>query len=80
MMTEEILSFRKGYWTSCFPIEARYYQYGRFGPARTLTTQMLSSPEALQTFQDELTRRENAQEWGFIAYYTPMVTQQRRPG
>ena len=80
MIPEEVLSFRKEYWTSRFPIEARFYQFGLFGPSRTLTTQMLSSPEALQAFQDELIRRESAHEWCFIAYYKALVPEQHRPG
>jgi hypothetical protein len=49
------------------------YAFGSFGSARTLITQRIASPEALAAFQDELTRRESAHEWSFIAYYEPVV-------
>jgi hypothetical protein len=80
MIAEAVLSFRKEYWTNRFPIEARFYQFGLSGPSGTLTTQRLSSPEALQAFQDELIRRESTYEWCFIAYYESMVPDQHHPG
>jgi hypothetical protein len=73
MIAEELISFRKHFWPGCFPIEARVYEFGSFGSARTLITQRIASPEALAAFQDELTRRESAHEWSFIAYYEPVV-------
>jgi hypothetical protein len=73
MMAEELLSFRQHFWPGCFPIEARVYEFGSFGPSRTLIIQRIASPEALAAFQEELTRRESAHEWGFIAYYEPLV-------
>jgi hypothetical protein len=73
MMAEELISFRKHFWPSRFPIEARVYAFGSFGPSRTLNTQRIGSPEALAAFQDELTRRESAHDWCFIAYYEPIV-------
>jgi hypothetical protein len=66
---EELLSFRQQFWPDRFPIEARYYQFGSFGPSCTLTTQRISSAQELHAFQDELNRRERAHEWSFIAYY-----------
>jgi hypothetical protein len=73
MMAEELISFRKHFWPSRFPMEAWVYAFGSFGPSRTLITQRIASPEALAAFQDELTRREIANEWRFIAYYEPIV-------
>lgn len=73
MIAEELISFRKHFWPSRFPIEARVYAFGLFGPSRTLITQRIASPEALSAFQDELTRRESAHDWRFIAYYEPIV-------
>ena len=60
MIAEELISFRKHFWPSRFPIEARVYA---FGPFRTLITQRIASPEALCAFQDELTRRVSAHDW-----------------
>ena len=57
MIAEELISFRKNFWPSRFPIEARVYE---FGPSRALITQSIASPEALAAFQDELARRESA--------------------
>ena len=73
MIAEELISFRKHFWPSHFPIEARVFEFGSFGPSRTLITQSIASPEALAAFQAELTRRESADEWRFIAYYEPIV-------
>ncbi len=39
MMAEELISFRKHFWPSRFPIEARVHEFGSFGPSRTLITQ-----------------------------------------
>jgi hypothetical protein len=73
MIAEELISFRKNFWPSRFPIEARVYAFGSFGPSRTPITQRIASPEALSAFQDELTRQESAHDWRFIAYYEPIV-------
>lgn len=73
MIAEELISFRKHFWPSRFPIEARVHEFGSFGPSRTLITQSIASPVALAAFQAELTRRESADEWRFIAYYEPIV-------
>jgi len=75
MLAEHLISFRKEFWPDHFPIEARYYQFGTVGPARTLTSQLLASPGALRTFQDEVSWRERALEWSFLAYYEPTVPQ-----
>ena len=75
MLAEHLISFRKEYWPDRFPIEARYYQFGAGGFSRTLTSQLLASPRALRTFQDEVSRRERALEWSFLAYYEPIVPQ-----
>jgi hypothetical protein len=71
MLAEHLISFRKEYWPDHFPIEARYYQFGAGPPSRTLTSQLLASPGALRTFQEEVSWRERALEWGFLAYYEP---------
>jgi hypothetical protein len=71
MLAEHLISFRKEYWPDHFPIEARYYQFGAGGPSRTFTSQLLASPGALRTFQDEVSWRERALEWSFLAYYEP---------
>ena len=71
MLAEHLISFRKEYWPDHFPIEARYYQFGAGGPSRILTSQLLASPGALRTFQDEVNWRERALEWSFLAYYEP---------
>ena len=72
MFAEHLISFRKEYWPDHFPIEARYYQFGTVGSSRTLTSQLLASPGAWRTFQDEVSRREHALEWSFLAYYEPL--------
>jgi hypothetical protein len=73
MIAEELISFRKHFWPGHFPIEARVYEFGSFGLSRTLITHNIASPEALAAFQAELTRRESADEWRFLAYYEPIV-------
>ena len=67
MLTGEVISFRKEYWTSNFPIEARYYQFGAYGSS--LTSRLISSAQELREFQCEAGNREQALEWSFIAYY-----------
>lgn len=69
MGTERVISFRKHFWTSRFPIEARRYSYGGSEGVYTLTSQIIHSPDELCEFQVELMRREEAGEWIFIAYY-----------
>jgi len=71
MISEELLSFRKQYWTNNFPIEARYYQFGAGGPS--LTSRLISSAEELREFQSEASRQEQSREWSFIAYYDPCI-------
>ncbi len=73
MINEKVISFRKEYWTSHFPIEGRYYQFGLFGPSRTLTSQLISTEQELRHFQEEASKREQTHEWSFIAYYGPDV-------
>jgi hypothetical protein len=73
MIAEEVISFRKHFRPDRFPVEARFYQYGSFGPSRTLTTQRISSVQQLHAFQEELVRRESTLEWRFIAYYEPLT-------
>ncbi len=75
MLAEHLISFRKEYWPDRFPIEAHYYQFGAGRSSRTLTSHLLASPRALRTFQDEVSSRERALEWSFLAYYEPIVPQ-----
>ena len=75
MLAEHLISFRKEFWPDQFPIEARYYQFGECPPSRTFTSQLLASPGALRTFQDEVSKQEHALEWSFLAYYKPFVPQ-----
>ena len=73
MVRDELLSFRQAFWPSHYPIEARYYVYGVSVLSRTFTTQQMGSPEELRAFQEELARREQSHEWGFLAYYESPV-------
>ena len=36
-------------------------------------SQQMGSPEELRAFQQELARREQSHEWGFLAYYESPV-------
>ncbi len=72
MVAEELLSFRKHFWPHHFPIDARYYQFASGEPSPVLTTWRIFSAQELRAFQDELTMREAAHEWSFIAYYEPV--------
>jgi hypothetical protein len=75
MVLDELLSFHTHFWPSHFPIEARYYEYRATGPSLTLRTLLISTPEDLRAFQKELTRREQLNEWSFLAYYEPFEQQ-----
>ncbi len=75
MVLDELLSFRTHFWPSHFPVEARYYEYRATGRSLTLRTRRISTPEELRAFQQELTRREQLNEWSFLAYYEPLVPQ-----
>ena len=75
MVLDELLSFRTHFWPGHFPIEARYYEYAVSGPSLTLRTRRISTPEELRAFQEELARREQLNEWSFLAYYEPFVQQ-----
>jgi hypothetical protein len=77
MVLDELLSFRKHFWPSHFPIEARYHEYGASRPSRTLRTRRILTPEELCAFQEELTKREHLHEWSFLAYYEPLVLQHK---
>jgi hypothetical protein len=72
METECVISFRKHFWTSRFPIEARLYSCGGSEGVCTPTSQTIHSPDELCQFQVELTRREEDGEWIFIAYCEPL--------
>lgn len=69
MVLEELLSFRTHFWPSHFPVEARYYEFNASAPSLTLRTRRISTPEELRAFQQEVTRREQLNEWSFLAYY-----------
>ncbi len=73
MVHDELLSFRQYFWPSRYPIEARYYVYGASAPSRTFTSQQMRTPEELRAFQEELARREQSHDWGFLAYYESPV-------
>jgi hypothetical protein len=73
MARDELLSFRQQFWPSHYPVEARYYVYGSTAPSWTFTSQQVRTPEELRAFQEELVRREQSHEWGFLAYYESPV-------
>jgi len=75
MVLDELLSFHTHFWPSHFPIEARYYEYKATAPSLPLRVRRISTPEELRAFQKELTRREQLNEWSFLAYYEPLVPQ-----
>ena len=68
MVTQNVISFRKDFHTSNFPVEAVYYQHGGGGHCKH-TSQTIHSIEELHDFQHELAHRENYGEWMFVAYY-----------
>ena len=70
MMSEELISFRKDYYISSFPVEVKFYQCGEIGRCALLSC-IVHSPQALSEFQAELIRREPLGEWIFLAYYEP---------
>ncbi len=71
MVAEEVISFRKEYYTTRFPIEARWYQCGELGGTCILTARIVHSAHELSTFQDEMSQRENSGEWIFLVYAEP---------
>lgn len=75
MVHDELLSFSTHFWPSRYPIEARYYEYKASAPSLILKARLISTPEELRAFQQELTRREQLHEWSFLAYYDPLVQQ-----
>ena len=68
MMTEELISFRRDYYISSFPVEVKFYQCMEIGQC-TLFSYLFHSAQELSGFQTELTRRESLGEWMFVAYY-----------
>ncbi len=77
MTTGKVISFDKNYQASDFPLEVRFYRcLGRAGTYQE--TSSIHSADDLHTFQDELSVRENAGEWIFIAYCLPALCEQRR--
>ncbi len=80
MVRDELLSFRQQFWPSHYPIEARYYVYGASAPSWTCTSQQMRTPEELRAFQNELARREQSHEWGFLAYYESPLQPLMRDG
>jgi hypothetical protein len=70
MMSEELISFRKDYSISTFPVAVKFYQCLEIGRC-TLHSRLLHSPQELRAFQRELTTRESPCEWMFLAYYEP---------
>ncbi len=72
-MAEELISFRKNYYISSFPVEAKFYQCTEIGRC-TLLSYLLQSPQELSEFQAELAKREPLGEWIFVAYYAPALS------
>jgi len=71
MAAEEVISFRKEYATTRFPLEAHWYQCGELGGTCILTARIVHSAHELRAFQDELSQREPSGEWIFLAYFEP---------
>lgn len=69
MVTGSVISFRKHFWTSSFPIEAQLYNCEGCEGVCTHTSKIIHSQDELREFHDELTRLEREREWIFIAYY-----------
>lgn len=69
MVTQSVISFRKDYWMSNFPVEARFYQNKGIGGRCEHTSRTIHSAEDLRNFQEELDWRESSGEWMFVAYY-----------
>jgi hypothetical protein len=69
-MPEELISFRKDYVISDFPVAVKFYQCLEIGQCALLCW-LLHSRQELRAFQRELTRRESLGEWMFLAYYEP---------
>ena len=71
MVAEEVISFRKDYRMSNFPVAVQLYQCGEAGGTCILTVRIIHSAHELSAFQDELSQRENSGEWIFLAYTEP---------
>jgi hypothetical protein len=69
-MSEELISFRKSYHISSFPVEVKFYQCKETGRC-TLLSCLIHSRQELSEFQAELNRHEPLGEWIFVAYYDP---------
>jgi hypothetical protein len=74
LVTQKVISFRKDYWMTSFPVEAVYYQHRGSGGHCKQTSQTIHSVEELRDFQNELAGRESCGEWMFVAYYEHDVT------
>jgi len=68
MVAGEVISFRKEYRISNFPVAVQLYHCGDRGDSCRRTTQIIHSAQELREFQDELTKRESVGEWIFIVY------------
>ncbi len=68
MVAVQVISYRSDYYTTRFPIEARWYQCGELGGTCILTARIMHSTHELRAFQDELSQRANSGEWIFLAY------------
>ena len=71
MVAEEVISFRKDYRMSNFPVAVQFYQCGESGGTCKLTVRIIHSAHELRAFQDELSQRENSGEWIFLVYAEP---------
>jgi hypothetical protein len=67
----QVISFRRDYFTTQFPITARCYHCGELGETCILTALIIHSAHELSAFQDELGQRETSGEWIFLAYSEP---------
>ncbi len=69
MVAQGVISFRKDYWLSSFPVEAQFYQNRGTGGRCEHASRTIRSVEELRKFQEELAWRESSGEWMFVAYY-----------
>lgn len=69
----KVISFRRDYFTTRFPIQARCYHCGELGGACLLTALIIHSAHELSAFQEELSQRETSGAWIFLAYSEPDV-------
>jgi hypothetical protein len=69
MVSHDVISFRKDYWMTSFPVEAQFFQWDGIEGHYRRTSQAIHSAQELHEFQMELNKREKSGEWTFVAYY-----------